>query len=162
MLAGSQATHLRLSNPTATAVWKPPLTASSGHRHTCRSRELPQPIRSEAGTNTRSQQSANGDCSLQKSRSLRPALPPALPCPAAQTGLRAVTHIESSEEVLDGFFRHVVGQVSQKGGVGGGFREAASVYVGFPSSPWGGGQDGAVDRRGPVHVIIVTVPSGGN
>lgn len=73
-----------------------------------------------------------------------------------------VTHIEPSEEILDGLFCDVIGQVSQECRVWRGFGEAASVDVGLAGSAWGRGKDGAVDRRRPVNVVVIAVPHGGD
>lgn len=76
--------------------------------------------------------------------------------------LWSVTHIEASEEILDGLFRDIIGQVSQECRVRGRFGEAASVDVGLAGGARGRGEDGAVDRRCPVNVIIIAVPRGGD
>lgn len=73
-----------------------------------------------------------------------------------------ITHIKPSEEILDGLFRDIVGQVSQECRVRGGFGEAASVDVGLAGGARGRGKDGAVDRRRPVNVIVIAVPRGGD
>lgn len=73
-----------------------------------------------------------------------------------------VTHIEPSEEILDGLFRDIVGQVSQECRVRGGLGKAASVNVGLAGGARGRGKDGAVDRRRPVNVVVVAVPRGGD
>lgn len=73
-----------------------------------------------------------------------------------------VTHIEPSEEILDGLFRDIVGQVSQECRVRGGFGKAASVNVGLACGARGRGKDGAVDRRRPVNVVVIAVPRGGD
>lgn len=84
------------------------------------------------------------------------------PIDSSISALWNVTHIKSSEEILDGLFCDIVGQVSQECRVRRGFGEAASVDVGLAGSARGRGKDGAVNWRRPVNVIVIAVPRGGD
>lgn len=85
-----------------------------------------------------------------------------IPVSRSIAALWNATHIKPSEEILDGLFRDIVGQVSQECRVRGGLGEAASVDVGLAGGARGRGKDGAVDRRRPVNVIVIAVPRGGD
>ena len=68
---------------------------------------------------------------------------------------------QASEEVFNGVFGDIVGQVAQEGRVGGAAGEARAVHVGLAGRPRCRGQDGAVDGRRPVHVLL-RVPGSGD
>lgn len=69
------------------------------------------------------------------------------------------TYCQAAEEVFDGFLSDIVGQVSQEGRVGRAAGQLRPVDVGLARRPGSCGQDGAVDGRSSVAVLLC-VPGG--
>lgn len=67
---------------------------------------------------------------------------------------REETHTESTEEVFDGVFSDVVGEVAQEGGVGGAAGQTGAVDVGLTGGTWSCWQNGPIDGRRTIHVIF--------
>lgn len=69
------------------------------------------------------------------------------------------TYCQAAEEVFDGFFSDIIGQVSQEGCVGRTAWQLIPVDVGFTGRTGSRGQDGAVDGGSSVAVLLC-VPGG--
>lgn len=77
-----------------------------------------------------------------------------------KTGLRS-SHRQASEELFDGLFRDIVGQIAEEGGVGGAARQTRAVDVWLPGCTRSRGQDGAIDGWGTIR-ILRGVPGSGH
>lgn len=63
-------------------------------------------------------------------------------------------YTEPTKEVFDGVFRDVIGKVAQEGGVGRATGQPGTVDVGLTGGTWSRRQNGAIDGRRAIHVIL--------
>lgn len=72
------------------------------------------------------------------------------------------TYIQAPEELLDGFFRHIIGKISKKGSEGRTFRQTTSVHIRFTCSSGSSGKDWTINLGSPVWIIFITMPCCGD
>lgn len=78
---------------------------------------------------------------------------------ALETNKQKKTYCQAAEKVFNGLLSDIIGQVSQEGCVGRAAGQLRPVDVGFTGRPGCCGQDGAVDGRSSVAVLL-RVPGG--